>query len=150
MSDTEEQRMREAAAEMADYVRRMVIHRVAQLLAKHPGTRIDFYDEPRFDEYGTVSLGEWGGYIIQIMPMIFNDRLIMTAKGNEAFHDHGWCYDKGGAAFLAAFTWDPETQGEPDGFKKRATAGIREPGEKADPNSVNAGMLLLQALRGIA
>lgn len=92
---------------------------------------IDFYDEVRIDKYGTVTLGVWGGYLVQVMPMLFNDRLVLTPERQPLFHDYGWCYDKGPAAVLAARVWDPQTQGEPVGFKKRVMGEMRSPGEHA-------------------
>lgn len=96
---------------------------------------ITFLAMPLTDEWGTLTIGEWGDYLIQIMPMIYNDRLIMTPRNSAVAYHHGWCYDKGGAAYLAALVWDPQTQGEPVGYKKRATAGIREAGAMASDDS---------------
>jgi len=80
---------------------------------------IDYYPEPVADKWGTVTVGEWGGYLIQIMPMIYNDRLVMAPKRAPLLYDYGWCYPKGVAAMLAALTWDPAEFGEPHGFIKR-------------------------------
>ncbi len=96
---------------------------------------IDLLDEPEIDEYGTVTLGSWANYLVQIMPMIFNDRIVLTPAATPMFIDYGWCYDKGGAAYLAAAIWDPAIEGEPKGYKKRV-AGIRQPGERASGHSL--------------
>lgn len=108
---------------------------VRRLRTAHEGTTaIDLYDEPTFDDWGVLTLGTWGGYRIQVCEMIYNDRLVMTPGSHpHAGPQHGWCYDKGGAAILAALVWDPETEAEPKGYKKRATAGPRKAGEKAPP-----------------
>jgi hypothetical protein len=92
---------------------------------------INFYSRVKVDDCGTATIGEWGGYYIQIMPMIFNDRIVMTPASCPYVYDHGWCFTKGGAAILAALIWNPQTEAEPLGYKKRATAGMREPGETA-------------------
>lgn len=97
-------------------------------------TAIGFYPQPTSDDFGTMTLGEWQGYLVQIMAMTFNDRLILTPANATGGYDHGWCYQKGAAALLAALAWNPETQGEPLGFKKKATAGLRQPGEKPHPD----------------
>jgi hypothetical protein len=86
---------------------------------------------PTTDDYGTVTIGAWGGYLIQIMPMAFNDRLVMTPESSPMTYDHGWCFAKGGAAYLAALVWDPETAGEPVGFIKRIGLTKRLAGQKA-------------------
>jgi|SoimicMinimDraft_6_1059734.scaffolds.fasta_scaffold94756_1 hypothetical protein len=62
---------------------------------------------------------------VRVIPMIFNDRLVIADRGHTFGYDHGWCYDKGGAAVLAALVWDPETQDAPVGWKKQATPGSR-------------------------
>ena len=85
---------------------------------------ITFYDEVIIDEYATVTVGEFEDYLIQIAPMAFNDRLVMTPKHlNGMTYDYGWCYDKGGAALLAALVWKPDVEAEPAGYKK--AIGIR-------------------------
>ncbi len=63
--------------------------------------------------------------------MLFNDRLVMTPQQSWGTYDYAWCYPKGGAAYLAAAVWDPQTQAEPVGFIKRVL-GNREPGEDVD------------------
>ena len=60
-------------------------------------------------------------WIVSVTPMIFNDRIVLTHRNEYPwFVTAGWCYDKGGAAHLAAAVWDPETQHEPVGYKKVA------------------------------
>jgi hypothetical protein len=127
-----------------DEHRRFMQHRVEQsyneLIEKAvTDSPIDFYTKVKIDDYGTVTIGEWGGYYIQIMPMIFNDRIVMTPISAPYVYDHGWCFAKGGAAILAALIWNPETEPEPLGYKKRATAGQRTAGEVVDPQ-ISAGL----------
>ena len=66
-----------------------------------------------------------GEEVVLICPMIFNDRIVIQTGIDSPCYDHGWCYDKGGAAVIAALVWDPLTEAEPPGYKKRATSGIR-------------------------
>lgn len=123
-----------AHREYVRYQHEMSWKRFRSALGKLPEPSvITFREELDLDQWGTVTLGEWGGYLIQIMSMIFNDRLVLTPKTATWGHDFGWCYDKGGAAGLAALVWNPQTEGEPVGFKKRASAGVRQPGQQADP-----------------
>jgi len=71
------------------------------------------------DGYGTATLGEWGDYLIQAMPMLFTTRIVMTRKGYEdKWYDHGWCFDKGMGAFFATWAWNPATEAEPAGYIK--------------------------------
>lgn len=60
-------------------------------------------------------------WIVSVTPMLFNDRILLT---HVAEYPHlwvaGWCYDKGGAAFLAAAVFDPEKGESPVGYKKIA------------------------------
>jgi hypothetical protein len=93
---------------------------------------IDWLDEPRVDDYGTVTLGRWGGWIIQVCPMLYSDRLVLTPERDTMVYDFGWCYPKGGAAHLAALAWDPETEGEPVGFIKAIHTRTREPGQQSN------------------
>jgi hypothetical protein len=96
---------------------------------------VDWLAEPVVDGYGTITLGSWGGWLIQTMPMIFNDRLVLTPDNDPTGFDYGWCYPKGGGVVLAAWVWDPGTRGEPAGFVKairpfgvRRAAGETRPG----------------------
>lgn len=91
---------------------------------------IEFYYRVKVDDYLTVTIGEWGGYFIQIMPKIFNDRLVMTPFTCSRVYDYGWCFPKGAAAGLAALAWNPQAHGEPVGYIKRVS-GKRMAGQKA-------------------
>lgn len=102
--------------------------RVLSFNAHHSG--IEFLDIVTVDDYLTATLGTWGGYLVQVMPMIFNDRLVLTPARSPQFIEHGWCYSKGGAAGLAALAWSPDVQAEPLGFIKR-TGPLRRAGETA-------------------
>lgn len=60
-------------------------------------------------------------WIVAVVPMIYNDRVVLMRHHEwRTGWSAGWCYDKGGAAGLAAAVWDPETQWEPVGYKKLA------------------------------
>lgn len=121
-----------AMREIVSHQQRIQLRRYTSILAKVDHTpAIDMMDPPTCDEYGTMTIGTWGGYHVQVMPMLFNDRLVLTPMTATWGYDHGWCYDKGGAAFLAALVWNPSTEAEPAGYKKRATAGERKAGEIA-------------------
>lgn len=79
---------------------------------------IEWLSTPRVDGYGRITYGRWGGYLIDVCPMLVNDRLVLTPETCEYVYDYGWCYPKGGAALLAARAWDPETQAEPPWYIK--------------------------------
>lgn len=58
-------------------------------------------------------------FVVAVIQMIYNDRIIVMKGDTWAYqYDAYWCYDKGGAAALAAIAWDPETEPEPLGHKK--------------------------------
>lgn len=93
---------------------------------------IDFLNPVKVDqEYWGITVGTWGGYLVQVVPMIYNDRIVLTPEDCDDVYDHGWCYDKGSAAMLAVMAWNPQLQAEPAGYKKRATPGVRQAGETA-------------------
>lgn len=104
----------------------------------------DLFPNPEIDGYGTATIGQWGGWLLQIMPMIFNDRLVLTPKMAPKVYDYGWCFPKGGAAWLAAAAWDLEAQAEPSGYIKAVRPG-RRPGETAHEGLMQD----LAILRGI-
>lgn len=117
-------------------------------LPRLPDSPIAFYDEVTVDEYRRVTIGEWGGYLIQILSMGFNERIVMTPAAFRGVIDYGWCYDRGPTALMAALVWNPETEAEPAGFKKVAGMGGRTAGRKSGPLSDNAvqGLALILAM----
>lgn len=85
---------------------------------------------------GGVIIGEApGGWSVQILAMVFNDRLVLAGIDEhyphfEGGYRYGWCYSKGGPAILAARLWDPEAEGEPVGWIKRVHSGQRPAGQR--------------------
>lgn len=80
---------------------------------------IQFYSRVKVDDFATVTLGKWGGYYIQIIPSVHTNRLVLTPMTGNRVYAHGWCFDRGPAAALAALAWDPQRQAEPHGYKIR-------------------------------
>ncbi len=143
--DAEMQEIRSAYEELYAL---QVTSQVKRLLAHREVTAITLYDTVLIDEYGTMTVGEWKGYLIQILPMLFNDRIVMSPKSCPETYDYGWCFDKGGAAYLALAVWDPQEQAEPIGFKKRV-GGTRSAGEDVNfdiPVGAAAAISLFAAL----
>ena len=63
-------------------------------------------------------------WVVGVTPMIYNDRIVLMPRDHwDTTVIAGWCYDKGGAAPLAAMVWDPETDLRPVGFKKESHDG---------------------------
>lgn len=85
---------------------------------------IRWLDQPTRDEYGVTTIGYYGGWSLQIVVMIFNDRLALAEPWELGGYWYSWCFPKGGAAFLAALAWDPEVDGEPAGYIKAAALGL--------------------------
>lgn len=92
---------------------------------------VHWFNPPEVDGYGRITYGRWGGWFLDVCPMLFNDRLVLTPEDNTEVYDYGWCYPKGGAAYVALRAWDPATQGEPAGFIRAVGADRRAAGETA-------------------
>jgi hypothetical protein len=74
---------------------------------------------------GAYKVKEGRDWLVSVSPMIFNDRVLLTDRQEYETSRYpcylaGWCYDKGGAAVIAALAWDPDTEHRPVGFKKEA------------------------------
>jgi hypothetical protein len=94
-------------------------------------TRLELHlERPAVDEVGTLTIGSYGGWAVQCHRMLFNWRLILGLPGAQVY-DFGWCYASIEALVAAVQVWQPQTEAEPLGFLKRATARRREPGEHA-------------------
>lgn len=86
----------------------------------------DVLGEPRWDDaMQSLIVKESDEWIVSVTPMIFNDRVLFSLRSDYPLGwTAGWCYDKGGAAVLAAAAWDPDTQHEPVGHKKVAASRV--------------------------
>lgn len=60
-------------------------------------------------------------FVVAVLVMGFNDRIVVVPKDE---YGRGWtagyCYHKGGEAFIRAMIWNPEEDQRPQGFKKIA------------------------------
>lgn len=68
-------------------------------------------------------------WLVEICPMIFNFRLLLTPVHCPDVWDHAWCYFGTDAAtltraMLAATAFDPETQSAPVGYDKALTSRL--------------------------
>lgn len=82
-------------------------------MAVEQGLRIDRAN-------GCIVVKETERWVVSVLPMIFNDRVVIASPAEYPGYAAGWCYDKGGAAILAALAWDPDVDRRPVGFKKEA------------------------------
>jgi hypothetical protein len=58
-------------------------------------------------------------HLVDICPMIYNHRVVLTPKDALDCYDVGWCYPDLWAAVMAVERWDPASQSEPAGYIKR-------------------------------
>lgn len=71
-------------------------------------------------ERSCYTVAELDQYWVDICPMIYNHRVILTPKAFPEGYAVGWCYPNLLAAVAAVMTWDPSTdQPEPAGYIKR-------------------------------
>jgi hypothetical protein len=136
--DGEIEDMQLAAAQWRDTMNEMRLRRYQSILAKSGITPAFELVPVTTDRYGVMTIGRWGGWLLQIVPMGFNERIVLTPESLQQVYDHGWCYDAGGLAFIALIGWDPAKDAEPAGYKKRATPRPRRAGETAEDTSIGA------------
>lgn len=76
-------------------------------------------DRVRPNDDGTAyRVGETASAFIEVVPMLFNDRIIVVPKEAPLTYGRFWCYQKGGAAIFAALAWDGSDDTEPVGWIK--------------------------------
>jgi hypothetical protein len=77
---------------------------------------VDRWDE----DVSAWRVAELGDYYVDIIPMIFNHRVVLTNKAHQEGYVVGWCYPDLLGALVAVMGWHPE-QGvlEPSGYLKR-------------------------------
>lgn len=89
---------------------------------------------------GGVRVKETDTHYVDVLPMIYNWRIVTTPKVNENIYDRGWCYSgrESSQAILQAMAWNPEEQAEPDGWVKQAAppTGRRRPNGDASQEYV--------------
>lgn len=81
-------------------------------------------------EYGREAgyrIKETGGHYIDVMPMLYNWRIVISRTESPGVPIRGWCYQGTGLdgfvpAVLAAIAWDGSDDTEPPGYFKRAGA----------------------------
>lgn len=78
-------------------------------------------------EKAVYRVGETDTHLIEICPMIYNHRVVMTPKSSPLTWDWGWCYPDLASALLAVAAWDPVTQLEPSGYMKRVGLPLPSP-----------------------
>lgn len=71
------------------------------------------------EERQAYMVGETETHFIDIVPMIFNHRVVLTPKSFPLVYDAGWCYPSLLAAVAAVQVWDPAAEPEPVGYIKR-------------------------------
>lgn len=83
------------------------------------------YDAAQANDRDCVTLAEDAEHYYDLVPMLFNHRLVMTPKADTRVWEYGWCYPSAAAALAAIRVWDPDTQNEPLGWHKRPTPSAR-------------------------
>lgn len=78
-------------------------------------------------DYGGWRVKETATHYVEVIPMIYNWRIVRTPKASPLTYDRGWCYEGTGpetfsAVVLAAWAWDGGDDTEPAGYFKRAGA----------------------------
>lgn len=68
-----------------------------------------------------------GGAALWVVPMIFTTRIVIGSPGSQTVDD-AWCFHDPGSAILAAISWDPESEREPQGWHRHPPSGRRRPG----------------------
>lgn len=67
--------------------------------------------------------GHVGGYLVHVMPMILNHRVVLTPDDDFYCYDAAWCYPDLVAAVAALNRWDPATEDAPPDYVKAVGLG---------------------------
>lgn len=88
------------------------------------------YPAPTWDaKRGVWRVKTTANWHVEIIPMAFNYRVVLTPVGFLEGWDHGWCYfgksaTALAAAVLAAQAFDPEVESAPAGYDKALTTRV--------------------------
>lgn len=86
------------------------------------------------EERACWTVKETAVYLIEVIPQMFNFRLVITPKEMTMVYDDMWCYDSLTSALLGALCWDgnyPDT--EPEGWFRHPPTGRRR--KDGDPST---------------
>jgi hypothetical protein len=88
-------------------------------LAAAPGTHVPLLPSGR----GSFTIARRGEYLVELLTMIYNYRVVLTPVDNPEGYVAGWCYFGADAATLsraalAALAFDPVVDDEPVGYDK--------------------------------
>jgi hypothetical protein len=72
------------------------------------------------DDRQCYTAAEWSDHWVDVLPMIYNHRIVLTPMTDPMTYDAGWCYPSLEAAVVALKGWNPDVQKEPSGYLKRA------------------------------
>lgn len=78
--------------------------------------------------------GSWAG----VKPMLFGNARLCMDMDWSGVNGEQYCYDGLAAAVLALASFDPDTQEEPQGWKKSVLDGRRRPGGDASKEYIDA------------
>lgn len=95
-------------------------------------TTLRLYDTPVPNDREGFTIAEDADHWYDMIPMTFNHRLVLTPKTDPRFWDYGWCYNNPTEVLLAMKVWNPETQNEPLGWKKRPTYDLVRTAPRAE------------------
>lgn len=84
------------------------------------------------NDRGGYTLKTVGGWHVEVNPMLFNYRVVLTPQCAPLVYEAGWCYQGTGEATLlvacaAALIFDPLTQADPLHYFK-CVVRLRKPG----------------------
>ena len=80
-------------------------------------------------DYGALRYGETETHFIDLIPMFYTVRVVLTKKTDTTGYEKAWCYPSLLAAYAAVLVWDPATEPTPAGWVKEAHTGRRPNGE---------------------
>lgn len=77
------------------------------------------YEQPIRNDRESFTVAEDDEYWYDMLPMMFNHRLVLCPKNNPLVYEWAWCFNGPLELGAAVHVWDPDTQNEPVGWKKR-------------------------------
>lgn len=78
---------------------------------------------PALNDRQCYTVKQCGDWLVEIVPMIFNYRIVLTPAADPDSYAYGWCYFGGSEAsmaraVMAAVAFDPRVDLEPHGYDK--------------------------------
>lgn len=107
---------------------------------------IDVSRDCPIDDFGIMTVGEWGGWYLTMDASFPKPRLILVPIRAPLSRDYSWSFSSETVLIRAAFNWNPEKEGSPADYLQFFPNACRLAGEQEQDCRLRKPLWLLRTL----